>query len=199
MVVTSLDHDANIRPWIWAARRAGATIRWAEVDAATGELPAEAFDGVIGERTRLVAVTAASNRDRDPTRRAPVTDRAHAVGALTYVDGVHATPHTPTDVSGLALTSTPVDVQAVRSSYGHGRRRSGAARSGCTPAKLVPSPADAPGRFERGTTAVRAVGRRHRGGRLDRRTDRRGRITPRPRHLRLCGLEEHLGGLLGGR
>ena len=100
VVVTSLDHDANVRPWIWAARRAGATIRWAEVDAATGELPAEAFDGVIGEGTRLVALTAASNLigTRPDVRR--VADRAHAVGALTYVDGVHATPHTPTDVAG---------------------------------------------------------------------------------------------------
>src|ERR1700690_1475573 len=59
IVVTSLDHDANIRPWVLAAQHAGATVRWAEFDVETGELPVHAFDGVIGERTRLVAVTAA--------------------------------------------------------------------------------------------------------------------------------------------
>ena len=98
VVVTSLDHDANIRPWVIAARRAGAAVRWAEFDCATGELPAEAFDDVIGEHTRLVAVSAASNAiGTRPDVRA-IADRAHAVGALTYVDGVHATPHVPTDM-----------------------------------------------------------------------------------------------------
>ena len=61
VVVTSLDHDANVRPWVLGAERAGATVRWAEFDPDTGELAPEAFDGLIGEQTRLVAVTAASN------------------------------------------------------------------------------------------------------------------------------------------
>ena len=61
VIVTSLDHDANIRPWVLAAQRAGATVRWAEFDVATGELAPEAFDALLSERTRLVAVTAASN------------------------------------------------------------------------------------------------------------------------------------------
>ena len=61
VVVSALDHDANVRPWVLAAERAGATVRWAEFDTETGELPASAFDGLIGNRTRLVAVTAASN------------------------------------------------------------------------------------------------------------------------------------------
>ncbi len=101
IVVTSLDHDANIRPWVLAAERVGATVRWAEFDVDSGELPVEAFDGVIGERTRLVAVTAASNAiGTRPDVRA-IADRAHHAGALTYVDGVHATPHGPTDIAAL--------------------------------------------------------------------------------------------------
>ena len=61
VVVTSLDHDANIRPWIIAAERSGATVRWAEFDPDSGELAPEAFDAVMGDNTRLVAMTAASN------------------------------------------------------------------------------------------------------------------------------------------
>src|SRR5690348_2781041 len=101
VVVTSLDHDANVRPWVLAAERAGATVRWAEFDTETGELPSAAFDDLIGDRTRLVAVTAASNAiGTRPDVRA-ISDRAHAAGAVTYVDGVHATPHAPVDVAAL--------------------------------------------------------------------------------------------------
>src|SRR5690349_10988131 len=101
VVVTSLDHDANVRPWLLAAERAGATVRWAEFDTDTGELPATTFDGLVNDRTRLVAVTAASNAiGTRPDVRA-ITDRAHAAGALTYVDGVHATSHGPLDIATL--------------------------------------------------------------------------------------------------
>jgi selenocysteine lyase/cysteine desulfurase len=59
IVVSRLDHDANVRPWVQAAARAGATVRWADVDVDTGELPVDQYDGLVSERTRLVAVTAA--------------------------------------------------------------------------------------------------------------------------------------------
>ena len=81
--------------------RAGATVRWAEFDTDTGELPAERFDEVIEDRTRLVAVTAASNAIGSRPDVRAIADRAHAAGALVYVDGVHATPHVPTDMRGL--------------------------------------------------------------------------------------------------
>src|SRR3954469_21682902 len=61
VVCTRLDHDANVRPWVIAAERAGATVRFAEPDADTLELPASAVEAVLSERTRWVAVTAASN------------------------------------------------------------------------------------------------------------------------------------------
>src|SRR5688572_27901012 len=57
VVLSRLDHDANVRPWV----QTGATVRWAEIDPATGELPVEQYRELIGPRTRLVAVTAASN------------------------------------------------------------------------------------------------------------------------------------------
>ena len=151
IVVTSLDHDANIRPWTLAAQRAGATVRWAEFDVESGELPATAFDGVIGDRCRLVAVTAASNAiGTRPDVRA-IADRARAAGALTYVDGVHATPHAPTDIAALGA-----DFYAC-SSYKWFGPHAGAViadpalLSGLTPPKLVPSSDEVPERFERGT------------------------------------------------
>src|SRR5947209_7793895 len=101
IVVTSLDHDANIRPWVQAAERVGTRVRWAQFDRQTGELDPAVFDPLLSERTRLVAVTAASNAiGTKPDVRA-ISDRAHAAGALTYVDGVHATPHGPIDVAAL--------------------------------------------------------------------------------------------------
>ena len=81
IVVSRLDHDANVRPWLQAAERAGATVRWAEVDIETGELPAWQYDELVTDRTRLVAVTAASNAHRHLAGRAPRSPRrAHAVG-----------------------------------------------------------------------------------------------------------------------
>ena len=61
VVVTRLDHDANVRPWVRAAARAGATVRWADIDLPAGELPAAQFGDLVSDRTRLVAVTAASS------------------------------------------------------------------------------------------------------------------------------------------
>jgi cysteine desulfurase family protein (TIGR01976 family) len=101
IVVSRLDHDANVRPWVQAAERAGATVRWAEVDLPAGELPAAQYDDLLGDRTRLVAVTAASNVLGTMPDIAAITKRAHEVGALAYVDGVHATPHTPIDLAAL--------------------------------------------------------------------------------------------------
>ncbi len=97
VVVTRLDHDANVRPWVQAAEAVGATVRWAAFDPETtelGELP-------LTDRTRLVAVTGASNLLGTRPDVAAIADRVHEAGALLYVDGVHLTPHAPVDVTAL--------------------------------------------------------------------------------------------------
>ena len=101
MVVSRLDHDANVRPWVQAAEAAGATVRWAEFDRHTGELPAAQYADLVGERTRLVAVTAGSNAIGTMPDVAAIAETAHAVGALVCVDGVHSVPHGPTDLAAL--------------------------------------------------------------------------------------------------
>jgi cysteine desulfurase family protein (TIGR01976 family) len=151
VVVSRLDHDANVRPWVQAAGRVGAVVRWAEFDRATGALPAEAFDDLVNERTRLVAVTAASNAIGTRPDVAAIAAKAHAAGALVYVDGVHATAHLPIDVASLGADFY------VTSAY----KWSGPHLSACVadparwdellPDKLVPSPDEVPERFELGT------------------------------------------------
>ncbi len=153
VVVSRLDHDANVRPWVLAAQRAGATVRWADIDPVTCELPAAQYDALIGERTRLVALTAASNAVGTRPDVAAVARRAHAAGALVAVDGVHATPHAPIDMAGLGA-----DVYAF-SAYKLGGPHLGVlvADPGLLgilhPAKLAPSTDDVPDRFETGTPA----------------------------------------------
>jgi cysteine desulfurase family protein (TIGR01976 family) len=151
VVLSRLDHDADVRPWVQAAARAGAVVRWADVDPSTVELPVEQYDELVTERTRLVALTAASNATGTRPDVRAVADRAHAVGALVHVDGVHATPHLPTDVTELGA-----DLYATSAYKWYGPH------IGCTvgdpalletlhPDKLMPSSDAVPDRFEHGT------------------------------------------------
>lgn len=151
IVLSRLDHDANVRPWLQAAERVGVVVRWAEVDVATGELPVEQYDELIGERTRLVAVTAASNiLGTRPDVRA-VADRAHAVGALTYVDGVHATPHGPVDVTELGADFYATSAYKWSGPHLGAVVADPALLETLRPDKLACSPDEVPERFETGT------------------------------------------------
>ncbi|HEY1669532.1 MAG TPA: cysteine desulfurase-like protein [Trebonia sp.] len=151
IVVSRLDHDSNVRPWIQVAGRAGVTVKWAEFDLVTGELPTAQYADLIGPRTRLVAVTAASNAIGTIPDVAAVAELAHAAGALCYVDGVHATPHVPVDVA--ALGADFYTTSAYKWSGPH--LAALAARPELLetvwPDKLAPSSNAVPWRFERGT------------------------------------------------
>jgi cysteine desulfurase family protein (TIGR01976 family) len=151
IVVSRLDHDANVRPWVQAAERAGATVRWASVEVPSGELPAGQYDDLVTERTRLVAVTAASNVLGTMPDIPRIAARAHAVGALLYLDGVHATPHTPTDM--VALGADLYATSAYKWSGPHIGAVVGRPEllEGLRPDKLASSSDDVPDRFETGT------------------------------------------------
>jgi cysteine desulfurase family protein (TIGR01976 family) len=101
VVVTRLDHDANVTPWRLAAADRGVGVRVVDFDRGDGTLDLEQMARVIGDHTRLVAVTAASNAlgTVPPVRR--VADLAHAAGALVCVDAVHCAPHRLIDVAEL--------------------------------------------------------------------------------------------------
>jgi cysteine desulfurase family protein (TIGR01976 family) len=151
IVVSRLDHDSNIRPWIQAAVRCGVTVHWAEADLVTGELPVAQYADLIGPRTRLVAVTAASNAIGTRPDVPAIAALAHAVGALCYVDGVHATPHGPVDVA--ALGADFYATSAYKWSGPHLAALVAAPELLETvwPDKLAPSSNAVPWRFERGT------------------------------------------------
>ncbi|HTW01923.1 MAG TPA: cysteine desulfurase-like protein [Streptosporangiaceae bacterium] len=151
VVVSRLDHDANIRPWVQAAARSGAAVRWAEVDVSTAELPADQYAGLLSERTRLVAVTAASNIVGTRPDVAAIAAAAHAVGALCYVDGVHATPHVPVDVRALGADFYATSAYKWSGPHVGAVVAEPALLETLHPDKLAPAPCGVPGRFERGT------------------------------------------------
>lgn len=101
VVVSRLDHDGNVRPWVQAAEAVGATIRWIDVDPATGEVDLDSVAVAVTPATRLVAITGASNLigTIPPHRR--IADLAHAVGALVYIDAVHYAAHEFVDPAAL--------------------------------------------------------------------------------------------------
>jgi len=154
IVVSRLDHDANVRPWLQAAARAGATVRWAEVDLATGELPVEQYKELVTGRTRLVAVTAASNVLGTRPDVPAITAAAHAVGALAYVDGVHATPHVPVDVAELGADFYATSAYKWCGPHIGAVIADPALLERLHPDKLASSPGEVPYRFETGTAPL---------------------------------------------
>ncbi len=153
VVVSRLDHDANVRPWVQAAARRGAAVRWAEVDISTTELPAAQYAELLSERTRLVAFTAASNIVGTRPDVAAIAAAAHAAGALCYVDGVHATPHVPVDVRSLGADFYATSAYKWSGPHVGTVVADPALLETLHPDRLVPAPAGVPGRFERGTAA----------------------------------------------
>jgi cysteine desulfurase family protein (TIGR01976 family) len=149
VVVTRLDHDANIRPWVLAAERVGATVRWLDFDPDTAEL--DDLETVLTTRTRLVAVTAASNLlGTRPDVRA-ISDTAHEVDALVYVDGVHLAPHSPVDLAALGADFLGCSPYKFFGPHLGVLAASPALLETLTPDKLLPSTEAVPERFELGT------------------------------------------------
>ncbi|KGN41584.1 cysteine desulfurase-like protein [Knoellia aerolata] len=103
VVVTRLDHDSNIRPWVQAAEAVGAVVRWADFEPETGEMHSAAVTSLLSDRTRLVATTAASNLIGTKPPVCKIARAVHEVGALHWVDGVHATAHASVDLDSLGV------------------------------------------------------------------------------------------------
>ncbi len=101
IVVTTLDHEANVSPWRAIAADRGLVVRTVDIRTGDGTLDLDSLEAVMGSRTRLVAFGYASNALGTINPVAEIVGRAHAVGALTYVDAVHYAPHGPIDVRAL--------------------------------------------------------------------------------------------------
>ena len=100
IVLSILEHHANIVPWHFLRERYGAALKWIPCDA-RGELDLDAFDRLLSERTRMVAVTQMSNVLGTVTPVAEIVRRAHAAGAPVLVDGSQGAVHRPVDVQAL--------------------------------------------------------------------------------------------------
>jgi cysteine desulfurase family protein (TIGR01976 family) len=151
IVLTRLDHDANVRPWALAAADAGATIRWVDVDDRDVTLDLASFDDALTERTKLVAFTLASNAVGTIPPAAELIRRAKSVGALVAVDGVHFAQHRLMDLHGLGadiLTCSPYKFFGPHLGIVAARR---ALLESWVPYKLLPASDEAPERWETGT------------------------------------------------
>ena len=151
VVVSRLDHDANIRPWLLAAEQVGATVRWAEFDPTTGELPAEAVGAVVSDRTRLVAVTAASNLIGTKPDLPAIAALAHDRGALLFVDAVHLAPHGLVDRVSMGADLVTCSPYKFFGPHCGALAAAPELLESLHPDKLVPSSDAVPERFELGT------------------------------------------------
>lgn len=150
IVITELDHDANVRPWVQAAEVRGVTVRRLRLNPATAELDLSDLTEVVNERTRLVAVTAASNLLGTIPPLA-IADRAHEVGALVYVDGVHYAAHAFVDVAALGADLFVCSPYKFFGPHCAALAASPALLESLHPDKLLPSTDVVPERFELGT------------------------------------------------
>jgi cysteine desulfurase family protein (TIGR01976 family) len=151
IVLTRLDHDANVAPWLAVAEERGVIVRWLEIDEADCTLDLEDLERVVGPRTRVVAMGLASNAVGNINDVARAISIAHSAGALTYIDAVHAAPHLPIDVSSLRadfLVCSPYKFFAPHLGMLYGRREH---LERLRAYRVRPAGDALPGKFETGT------------------------------------------------
>lgn len=157
VVVTRLDHDANVSPWLLAAVDRGATVKWVPFDTTTFRLDLERLADVVGPRTRLVALTHASNAIGTIVDVATATRIAHEAGALIMVDAVHYAPHGLID---MAATDCDFLIASAYKFFGPHIGAMAARASimeGLDAYKVRPSPTTGPGKWETGTQSFEAL------------------------------------------
>src|SRR5512135_145112 len=151
IVVTWLDHDANVTPWVMAAEDRGCRVIRVDFHPEDGTLDMDAMQAAIEKKPRLVAVGYASNALGTINPVAKITQMAHDAGALVYIDAVQYAPHGPIDVQKLACDFL------VCSSYKFFGPHMGVLYGKydlldkLTAYKVRPAPQDPPGKFETGT------------------------------------------------
>jgi cysteine desulfurase family protein (TIGR01976 family) len=156
-VVTRLDHDANVTPWVLAAADAGATVRFLDIDPSDCTLRLDLLPALLSDRTRLVAVGLASNAVGTVNRLGEVVAAARRVGALVFVDAVHAVPHRPVDVGALGadfLACSPYKFFGPHLGVLWGRRD---LLEQLPAYKVRPAPNSGPGRWMTGTPSFEAI------------------------------------------
>ncbi|MGA9162670.1 MAG: cysteine desulfurase-like protein [Actinomycetota bacterium] len=152
VVVTRLDHDANVRPWVLAAEEAGATVRWVDIREQDATLDPASFEAALSERTKVVAFSLASNAVGTITPAAELTRLVHErTPAIVACDGVHLAQHRRIDVRAIGadlVVCSPYKVFGPHLGIAFGRRE---VLSSLRPYKVRPADDALPFAFETGT------------------------------------------------
>jgi cysteine desulfurase family protein (TIGR01976 family) len=151
IVVTRLDHDANITPWVLAAQDRGCTVRWVDIHPEDGTLNMDEMRRALEGKPRLVAVGYASNALGTINPVAEIVGMAHQAGALVYVDAVQYAAHGPIDVQQMGcdfLVSSSYKFFGPHAGILYGRY---GLLDELFAYKVRPAPNDLPGKFETGT------------------------------------------------
>lgn len=151
IIVTRLDHDANISPWLLAAEDRGCSVRWLDFDVETCTLEMAQFQALLSERTRIVAVGYASNAVGTVNPVREIVQAAHSAGAWCYVDAVQFAPHGIIDVQDLDcdfLVASAYKFFGPHIGALYGRTEH---LDRLQAYKVRPAPAQPPGKFETGT------------------------------------------------
>ena len=157
VVVTRLDHDANVAPWLLLAADRGATVRWVDFDPEDCTWSVESFAAQLSTRTRIVAVGLASNAVGTVNPVADACRLAREAGALSYVDAVHFAPHGPIDVAALGcdfLACSAYKFFGPHLGILWGRRE---LLEGLVAYKVRPSSPEPPEKWETGTQSFESI------------------------------------------
>jgi cysteine desulfurase family protein (TIGR01976 family) len=157
VVVTVLEHDANVAPWLRVAGERGAVIRWVDVSAEDCTLDLASLDAALSSRTRVVAFTMASNAVGTVTPAAEIVRRARAAGAVAVMDAVHGAQHRAVDLraSGAdAVFCSPYKVFGPHLGLMAARRE---LLEALEPERVRPASPSPPGSWETGTLAHEAL------------------------------------------
>ena len=180
IVVTRLDHDANVAPWLRIAEERGLVVRWVGIREDDCTLDLEDLERVLGPRTRLVAVGLASNAVGTINPVPRISKLVHAAGAQLWVDAVHAAPHLSIDVQALGadyLVCSAYKFYGPHLGVLWGRRE---LLEALPHIHVRPAGEAIPGRFETGTAGPRAAGRPGWHHRLPREGGHHAGRCPRP-------------------
>ncbi len=157
IIVSRLDHAANVDPWVLAAQDCGAVVRHIDVHLEDCTLDLDSFDHALSERTRLVAVGYASNATGTINPVAELVRRAKSVGAMTFIDAVHFAPHGLLDVQAIGcdfLVCSAYKFFGPHVGFLWGRRE---LLETLQPYKLRPAPESIPGRWMTGTQSHEGI------------------------------------------
>jgi cysteine desulfurase family protein (TIGR01976 family) len=157
IIVTRLDHDANIAPWVTAAQEHDVTVRWWDIRPEDCTLDIRKLEQLVNPKSQLVALTYASNATGTIVDVPKVSELAHQVGALVYVDAVHYAPHSPIDVQEIDCDFLAVSAYKFFGPHTGVFYGKYALLESIEAYKVRPAPKRPPGKWETGTQSFESL------------------------------------------